>query len=102
MKKMFSNDQLTHIRTQALIYQCACPAQVCVAIDTIRNLYEHQLGCLDATDTDKAVHTRIKESAELTHANLEQCLTDVLKLEGWEMETLEMPAFLQKRLLDEP
>jgi len=53
------------------------------------------------TDTDHAVHARIKESAERTHAELEKCLTDILKLESWDMKTLDMPAYLQKRLHDD-
>lgn len=101
MEKRFSDQQIAWIREQALIYQCACPAQVCVNIDTIRKLYDHQLACLNATDTDRAVHGRIKLAAQTTHAELEVCLTDILKLEGWNMETLDMPPFLRKRLADD-
>ena len=101
MHKNYSREQIIHIRDQALTYQCACPAQVCVAIDAIRDLHAYQAKCLDSSETDHAVHQRISESAEATHAELENCLTDILKLEGWDMESLTMPDYLKKRLLDE-
>lgn len=101
MNKTFSEDQLTHIRNQALIYQCACPAHVAVAIDAIRALYNQQVNCLNDSETDHAVHKCIQKSAEKNHAELEECLTDILKLEGWNLETLEMPDQLKKRLFDD-
>lgn len=101
MNKTYSEGRLAHIREQALIYRCACPAQVCVAIEAIRVLYSYQINCLDDTDTDQAVHLRIKDSAERSHAELEECLTDILKKEGWNIETLKMPSNLKKRLLGE-
>lgn len=101
MKTRYTHEQLAHIRNQALVYQCACPAQVTVVIDAIRTLHEQQQNCLNETDTDDAVHTRIKESALQVHVELENCLTDILKLEGWDLETLKMPEYLKKRLLDD-
>ncbi|MFO7602268.1 MAG: hypothetical protein R6X06_00470 [Gammaproteobacteria bacterium] len=101
MQQTYSDAQLMHIRDQAMVYQCACPAQVCVAIDSIRSLYQQQLRCLDTTDTDRSVHERIKASAERSHAELEACLTDIIRIEGWDMATLKMPAYLQKRLIDD-
>ncbi len=100
MNTHYSNDQLTHIRNQALIYQCACPAHVTVVVDAIRTLHQQQQDCLNESDTDQAVHTRIKQSAQKAHAELEDCLTDILKLEGWDLNTLQMPEYLKKRLLD--
>lgn len=99
MNKTYTDEQISYIRDQALIYQCACPAQVCEAIDAIRQLYKHQDKCLDTTQTDTAVHLRIKESAEINHEELERCLTDILKLEDWDMQTLKMPDTLKKRSL---
>lgn len=101
MQQIFSKDQLIHIRDQATIYQCACPAQVCVAISLVRDLYAYQQKCLTATNTDRAVHERISTAAARAHAELEHCLQDVLQIEGWDMKTLDMPAYLHKRLLDE-
>lgn len=100
MNTRYSNKQLTHIRNQALIYQCACPAHVTVVVDAVRTLHEQQQNCLNESDTDHAVHARIKQSAQLAHDELENCLTDILKLEGWDMDTLKMPEYLKKRLLD--
>jgi len=101
MKRVYSDQQISRIRDQAMIYQCACPAQVCVTIDKIRQLDEMQAECLDASDVDRAVHQRIRASAQKCHAELEGCLEDILQLEGWDMETLEMPENLKKRLIDE-
>lgn len=46
MKRNYTTEQLEHIREQAFIYQCACPAQVCVVIDAMIKLYEYQQDCL--------------------------------------------------------
>jgi hypothetical protein len=100
MKTRYTHEQLAHIRNQALIYQCACPAHVTVVIDAIRTLHEQQQSCLNEDDTDHAVHIRINQSAQQAHVELEDCLTDILKLEGWDMQTLQMPEYLKKRLLD--
>lgn len=101
MNKIFTNEQITRIRDQAMLYQCACPSQVCVAIDTLRDLQALQIKCLDVTDTDRAVHDRIKEAAEKSHIEMEKCLADILKLEGWNMDTLDMPDSLRKRPLQD-
>lgn len=98
MNKIYTDEQISYIRDQALIYQCACPAQVCEAIDSIRQLYTHQNKCLDTTETDTAVHLRIKETTKINHEELERCLTDILRLEDWDMQTLKMPDTLMKRL----
>jgi hypothetical protein len=99
MNTIFTEDQLARIREQAAVYQCACPAQVCVAISNTRELFAYQQNCLIATRTDKEVHERIAAAAAQIHAELERCLQDVLRLEGWDMASLTMPTALQKRLL---
>lgn len=101
MKFRFSSQQLEKIREQALIYQCACPAQLCVNIQSVRELYETQLRCMDSTEADQAVHSRIRTSSEKCHLELEDCLEEVLRIEGWDMSTLEMPENLKKNLLNE-
>lgn len=100
MQQQYSDEQIAHVREQAAIYQCACPAQVCASIAAMRELYAYQARCMDATDVDRAVHLRIAAAADVAHAELERCLTDILNLEGWDMTTLTMPANLQKRLLE--
>ena len=97
MQLRYPREALHKIVEQAMIYQCACPTQVCKAIGQMRELHRYQQDCLTASDTDHAVHRRIAAAAELAHRELEQCLEDVLKLEGWNPATLEMPADLPKR-----
>lgn len=101
MKLRFSDDEITHILQQSIIYTCACPSQVCKAINEQRALYRYQAGCLNLTDTDKAVHQLISDTVELTHAQLEECLEQILLMEGWDMETYQMPEAMQKKLLCE-
>lgn len=100
MQAKYSKEQLMHIREQALLYQCACPAQVSVLLAEIMNLFDYQHDCLNKTDTDARVHAAIAQASELAYPIFEQCLTDVLILEGWNMETLEMPPLLKKRMYE--
>ncbi len=100
MQKKYTPEQLEHIREQAFIYQCACPAQVCVVIDAMVKLYEYQQECLNSDTTNDKVHTTIAKSSEACYYELEQCLTEVLTLEGWDMDTLNMPENLHKQLVD--
>lgn len=96
MNSRFSDQQLSHIIDQSLIYQCACPAQVAKHLIGLRDLYEYQQNCINQTATDKAVHQHIATDAHRAHAVLEECLREVLLIEQWDMETLTMPASLQK------
>lgn len=96
MKQRYPRESLVRIIEQAMIYQCACPAQVCKALFQIRELHAYQLACCTRSDTDHAVHERIAAACERNHAELEQCLEDVLRLEGWELDTLTMPESLNK------
>lgn len=98
MKTHFSGQQLGHIIDQSLIYQCACPAQVCQALIGLRDLYAYQQGCLETTEVDRAVHERIAQAVRDSHAIMEECLRDILTLEGWDLDTLTMPDNLRKRL----
>ncbi len=96
MKTRFTDDQLSQVIDQSLIFQCACPAQVAKHILGLRDLHAYQQECMGATDTDVAVHRRIAEDAATAHGALEASLCAVLELEGWDLETLEMPVSLQK------
>jgi hypothetical protein len=98
LKTQFSDTQLSHILDQSLIYQCACPAQVAKHIIGLRDLFAYQESCLNQTDTDAFVHQRIAADAQRAHAALEECLHAVLVLEKWDLQTLTMPASLQKAL----
>jgi hypothetical protein len=100
LAKRFSDDDVHGILDQAMVYVCACPAQVCKAILEERSVFDYQAGCLDMTDTDASVHRTIAEAIQRSHPILEECLHQVLTLEGWNMSTLEMPQTLQKRMID--
>ena len=101
LEQQFSDEKLRHILEQSIVYSCACPAQVCKSLLQERELFAYQAKCLNTTGTDAAVHRTIAESVQVTHREMEKCLVEVLKLEGWDLETLTMPEALQKRMLDE-
>ena len=82
-----------------MMYTCACPAQVCKSIQEQRALYKYQEECLDQDDVDRAVHSAIMNTVAQTHALLEDCLEEVLKLEGWDMQNYTMPESLVQRML---
>jgi hypothetical protein len=101
LEKHFTDLQLQTILEQAAIYSCACPAQVCQSIIQQRTLFNYQATCYNGTDTDRAVHSRIADSVRQTHAEMERCLEDILRLEGWDMDSLKMPTNMAKRLTDD-
>jgi hypothetical protein len=100
MEKRYPQSTLTSTRGQAIVYSCACPAQVCEAIGHLRKLHDYQAQCLNGSPSDAAVHQRITLAVETAHREMEQCLTDILAIEGWDPVTFEMPANLQKRIAD--
>jgi hypothetical protein len=99
MNQQYNTLQISKIIDQALIYQCACPAQVCRAIFELRELYDYQMTCALDAQTNDLVHTTIAKTTEKTHAMMEECLTEVLKIEGWDLNTLTMPDALRKQPL---
>lgn len=101
MNTRYPNEVITHIIEQSIIYSCACPAQICAVINKNRALFNYQQRCLNLTDTDKAVHQTIAKTTENIHILLEKCLEDILHLEGWDMETYQMPESMQKKLMSE-
>jgi len=101
METKFSHEVISHILEQSLIYQCACPAQVCKNIGEQRALYAYQQGCLNLTDTDRAVHQSIASSVMLCHAEMEKCLETILILENWDMDTFDMPELLKNKILSQ-
>lgn len=96
---LYSKQQLHQIVNEAMIYMCACPAQVAEQLMRLRELFDYQVGCISNSDLMKDVHSRIAESTRKAHAEMEQCLKDVLHMEGWDPQTLSMPEGL--RLLRE-
>lgn len=99
MNKRFDSAQVSKVIDQALIYQCACPAQVCRAIYDLRELHEYQMNCANSTENDRRVHSAIALAAEKAHEIMEACLDSVLEIEGWDRSTLAMPDALKKKTL---
>ena len=97
MKEQFTAAQISRIIDQALIFQCACPAQVGRAIFELRELYEYQFNCGNDTQNDARVHSAIARATGKSHAAMEACLGEILALEGWNMETLSLPEALMKK-----
>ena len=97
LETKFSNAQLRRINLQSILYLCSCPSQVGVQIDSLRKLYEYQANCVDRSRTElqNQVHERIAEATLAAHRIMEDCLQDVLNLEGWDPITLEMPEGLR-------
>lgn len=102
MEQTYPQSALVSIRRQAMIYNCACPAQVAETIAHLRKLYDYQASCLNEVPMDAAVHQRIAEAAERAHREMETCLREILAIEGWDPVTLQMPAHLEKRLAEPP
>jgi hypothetical protein len=97
MKMRFSSVQVSKIIDQALVYQCACPAQVATTILELRDLHDYQLKCRADAGGDNGVHDAIARATEEAHARFETCLDEVLAQEGWDLETLTMPTQLRKK-----
>ena len=92
----YSNQQLEHILEEAMIYMCACPAQVAEELLRLRKLFAYQKNCITQGSALAEVHLRISDSTRRVHADMEQCLNDVLNMEGWDPETLKMPPGLRE------
>ncbi len=103
LETKFSNAQLRRINLQSILYLCSCPSQVGVQIDSLRKLHEYQANCADRdrSELQTRVHARIAEAAIAAHQIMEDCLQDVLNLEGWNPVTLEMPEGLRTLLEQE-
>jgi hypothetical protein len=97
MQEEFNPSQISKVIDQALVYQCACPAQVCKTIFELRELYDYQQNCANDTANDKLVHDTIAKAAEEAHRIMEVCLKEILAIEGWDMANLEMPLSLRKK-----
>jgi SPX domain protein involved in polyphosphate accumulation len=99
----FSALQLSIINDQAALYACACPLQVSLQIASLRKLFDYQKECI-ASETSSVshvqiqVHHRIAEATKIAHQIMEQCLDDILDLEGWDRTNIEMPPGIRKRI----
>lgn len=97
MKEQFNAAQISKVIDQALIYQCACPAQVCKAIFDLRELYDYQMNCANNSENDELVHKTIAAAAEVSHQIMEECLKKVLEIEGWDQTDFVMPELLKQK-----
>lgn len=96
MDKQFTEQQLTVIVEEAMLYMCACPAQVAEQVRRLRDLYKYQVNCESSTKTDPTVHQIIARAAAEAHAIMEACMDEILTLEGWDRNTLSMPEGLRQ------
>jgi hypothetical protein len=96
----FTNTQIEKIREQGFIYMCACPSQVSEQIANLRKLFKYQRNCITNSEAllDLKTHEMIADATSRAHDIMQQCLYDVLVHEGWDLETLEMPANLRQLL----
>lgn len=99
----FSAYQLAIINEQAALYTCACPIHVSLQIANLRKLFDYQQECIanetaSGNDIQMQVHRRIAEVTKQTHQMMEQCLDEILDLEGWDKTKMQMPAGLRKRI----
>jgi hypothetical protein len=100
-EERFTEAELGKVIEQSMIYMCACPAQVADAVRKLRQLHQYQMRCVQDPQNDLAVHTAIARSTALSHSILQDCLEEVIVLEGWDRATLEMPEGLRRRQLQE-
>lgn len=91
----FSDEQLKLILDQSGIYMCTCPAQVAAQMLELRGLHQYQLDCMSKSSVPPDTHRCISQAAQRAHALLEDALEEVLRIEGWDRDTLIMPAGLR-------
>jgi len=100
LQKRFSDLELEQIIEEATIYMCACPAQVAAQLRSLRELYRYQLACESEADNDSAVHRLIASATFKAHGLMEDCMDDILRIEGWDRATLKMPPGLRRKQFD--
>ncbi|MEQ1485301.1 hypothetical protein [Methyloglobulus sp.] len=98
----FTALQLAIINEQAALYTCACPVHISMQITNLRKLFDYQKACMEMpteSDVHMQVHQRIAEVTKQTHQLMEQCLDEILDLEGWDRTKLEMPTGIRTRVV---
>lgn len=100
LQQTFSDAELGRIIDEATLYMCACPGQVAAEIRRLRELIRYQGACEIDGNSPPTVHQTIAEAGRQAHAVMEDCLTRVLEIEGWDRQTLKMPDGL-RRIRDE-
>ena len=90
----FTAIQLAIINNQAALYTCACPVHVSLQITNLRKLFDYEKMCMETpteSSLEMQVHQRIAEVTKQAHQLMEQCLDDILDMEGWDRTKLKMP-----------
>ncbi|MEQ1530713.1 MAG: hypothetical protein ABL925_15470 [Methylococcales bacterium] len=101
LENKFTALQLALINEQAAIYECACPVHVSMQIANLRKLFDYQNMCMDTpseNDVLTQVHLRIAQVTKQAHQLMEQCLDEILDMEGWDRTKMEMPAGIRTRI----
>ncbi|WP_265949108.1 hypothetical protein [Dechloromonas sp. A34] len=96
LQNRFNDEELERIVEEAAIYMCACPGQVADQIRQLRQVIRYQRDCLTEGKTPSLVHHTIEVRSREAHAVMEDCLDQVLEIEGWDRATLKMPEGLRK------
>ncbi|MEH6461437.1 hypothetical protein [Chitinimonas sp. JJ19] len=97
LQEKYQDQQLEHMIDQAMIYQCACPAQVARLMLALREVHGYEQACLSRDDAPlRETHHLIAEATAQAHALLQACLDSVIELEGWDASHLTMPEGLRK------
>ena len=96
-EERFSTEQLTKIVDEATIYMCSCPAQVAEQILHLRALVRYEEDCDRQVNADSVVHKTIAKASMQALQLLEDCLDEVLEIEGWDRTTMTMPEGLRQR-----
>jgi hypothetical protein len=99
----FTALQLSIINDQAALYTCACPVHVSMQITNLRKLFDYQKMCMEMdspseNSVEMQVHQKIADVTKKAHQLMEQCLDEILDMEGWDRTKLEMPAGIRKRI----
>ena len=97
LKKRFSDADLEKIIETATFYLCACPAQVAVQLRQLRELIRYQKQCRQDPKNDTSVHLIIEQTSIQAHQLMEECMDQILTIEGWDRQTLVMPEGLRHR-----
>jgi hypothetical protein len=98
LQQTYSDQQLAKVVDEALVYMCACPAQVAGMLSKLRQLFAYQQECAErgSSGVSDEVHERIAQATSEAHRIMEQCMQDILRIEGWDETTLAMPAGLRQ------
>lgn len=105
LENKFTALQLAIINDQAALYTCACPVHISLQITNLRKLFDYQNMCIEMETESESqieiqVHQRIAEVTKQAHQLMEQCLDEILDMEGWDRTKLQMPTNSTRKRID--